>query len=87
MPPLRASTVYSGTDTAWQAGVAYQFGPVKVGLRLRSRKYDMSSNGATDAKVTAWNIAGEWDYSGTACTARWLHQVPNNGYWGNAIWD
>ena len=57
-------TGYNGTDKAWHAGVAYQFGPVKVGALYVQRKYDMSANGATDLKVTAWNLAGEWAIQG-----------------------
>jgi len=55
---------YSSTDTGWQAGATYQFGPVKGGLLFSSRKYDMSANGGTDMKVNAWNIAGQWDIQG-----------------------
>ena len=55
---------YSGNDTAWQAGVTYQFGPVKAGLLYVQRKYDMSANGLTDLKVNAWNVAGEWNIVG-----------------------
>jgi predicted porin len=55
---------YSSTDVGWQAGATYQFGPVKAGLLFTSRKYDMSANGATDMKVNAWNIAGEWAIQG-----------------------
>jgi predicted porin len=55
---------YSSTDVGWQAGGTYQFGPVKAGLLFTSRKYDMSANGATDLKVNAWNIAGEWAIQG-----------------------
>ena len=59
-----AGTSYNGTDTGWHAGVAYQFGPVKVGGLYVSRKYDMSNNGATDLKVNAWNLAGQWNIQG-----------------------
>ncbi len=59
-----AGGAYSGTDKAWQAGIAYQFGPVKVGALYVDRKYDMSADGATDLKVTAWNLAGEWAIQG-----------------------
>ncbi|MEO7726653.1 MAG: porin [Burkholderiales bacterium] len=55
---------YSGTDTGWLAGAAYTFGPVKVGLLYSQRKYDMSANGATDLKITAWNLAGQWNIAG-----------------------
>jgi predicted porin len=55
---------YNGTDKGWHAGVAYQFGPVKVGALYVSRQYDMSANGATDLKVNAWNLAGEWAIQG-----------------------
>ena len=55
---------YSGTDTGWHAGGAYQFGPVKVGLLYVSRKYDMSADGTTNLKVNAWNLAGEWAIQG-----------------------
>ena len=58
------ANAYSGTDTAWHGGAAYQFGPVKVGLLYTSRKYDMSADGATNLKVNAWNIAGEWAIQG-----------------------
>jgi hypothetical protein len=55
---------YNGTDKAWNAGVAYQFGPVKVGGLYVSRSYDMSANGATDLKVNAWNLAAQWAIAG-----------------------
>jgi predicted porin len=55
---------YSGTDTGYQAGVTYQFGPVKAGLLFTSRKYDMAANGTGDLKVNAWNVAGEWAIQG-----------------------
>lgn len=55
---------YNGQDTGWHAGVAYQFGPVKVGGLYVSRKYDASANGATDLKVNAWNLAGQWAIQG-----------------------
>jgi predicted porin len=58
---------YSGNDTGWQAGAAYQFGPVKAGLLYTSRKWDMGLNAAgigTDMKVTAWNIAAQWAIQG-----------------------
>ncbi len=51
---------YNGNDTGWHLGAGYQIGPVKVGALYVQRKYDMSANGATDAKVNAWNLAGEW---------------------------
>jgi predicted porin len=57
-------SAYNGTDTGWHGGVAYQFGPVKVGGLYVSRKYDMSANGATDTKINAWNLAGEWAIQG-----------------------
>ena len=60
---LTAGT-YNGNDKAWHAGIAYQFGPVKVGALYVDRKYDMSANGATDAKVKAWNLAAEWAIAG-----------------------
>jgi predicted porin len=59
-----AGGAYNGTDTGWQAGAAYQFGPVKVGGLYVQRKYDMSANGGTDLKVTAWNLAGQWTIQG-----------------------
>ncbi len=59
-----AGTSYNGQDSGWHAGVAYQFGPVKIGGLYVSRKYDMSANGGTDTKVTAWNLAGEWAIQG-----------------------
>ena len=59
-----SGTSYNGTDKAWHAGVGYRFGPVKVGGLYVSRKYDTSANGATDLKVTAWNLAAEWAIAG-----------------------
>jgi predicted porin len=59
-----AGTSYNGSDTGWQAGAAYQFGPVKVGGLYVSRKYDMSANGTTDLKVNAWNLAAQWNIQG-----------------------
>jgi len=53
---------YGGDDKAWHAGIAYQFGPVKVGLLYVDRKYDMSST--TDMDVKAWNLAAEWNIVG-----------------------
>jgi len=58
------ATAYSGTDTGYHAGVAYQFGPVKVGALYTSRKYDLSGDGATNLKVNAFNLAGEWAIQG-----------------------
>jgi predicted porin len=57
-------TGYNGSDKGWHAGVAYQFGPVKVGGLYVDRKYDASANGATDVHVKAWNLAGEWNIQG-----------------------
>ncbi len=59
-----AGSSYNGTDKAWHAGAAYQFGPVKVGGLYVSRRYDMSANGATDLKVNAWNLAAQWAIAG-----------------------
>ena len=55
---------YNGDDSAWHAGIAYQFGPVKAGLLYVKRNYDMSANGATDLDVDAWNLAAEWNIAG-----------------------
>src|SRR5258705_13739933 len=35
-----ATPQYNGSDKGWHAGVAYQFGPVKVGGLYVDRKYD-----------------------------------------------
>ena len=55
---------YNGNDTAWHAGVAYQFGPVKTALLYVKRNYDMSANGATDSDIAVWNLAAQWNISG-----------------------
>jgi len=55
---------YNGDDHAYHAGIAYQFGPVKVGLMYVKRNYDMSANGSTDLDVDTWNLAGEWNIAG-----------------------
>ena len=56
------NTSYTGSDNAWQVGGTYQIGPVKAGLVYTEQKYDMGvqTGVGTDAKVSAWNLAGEW---------------------------
>ena len=50
------------TDTGWQIGAAYQFGPVKLGALYTKQKYDFGvQNGVgADGSVSAWNVAGQW---------------------------
>lgn len=61
-----ANTSFTGSDSAFQLGGTYQLGPVKVGLVYTNQTYDTGIQGAgaaavgTDAKVSAFNLAGEW---------------------------
>jgi len=66
-----AANAYTGNDTAFTLGAAYQFGPVKTGLLYTNRKYDTGNNVAvcgaavnTDLRIQSLNIAGEWAISG-----------------------
>jgi len=61
------NTSFTGTDSAFQVGGTYQLGPVKAGLVYTNQTYDTGVQGAagvtavgTDAKVSAFNLAGEW---------------------------
>ncbi len=61
-----AGGAYSGTDTGFQLGGLYRFGPVKAGLLYVRRSFDMGIVGgfATDTRVSAWNLAAEWAIAG-----------------------
>ena len=68
-PGLAATTTvpaYAGTDTGWQIGGNYSFGPARVGLILAEQKYDTSLTAAnsTDLKVSSYQIGGDWTISG-----------------------
>lgn len=49
---------FAGTDTGYQLGASYQFGPVKAGLLYTKQKYEMSAT--TNADVSAWNLGAQW---------------------------
>jgi predicted porin len=62
-------------DSGWQVGAAYQLGPVKAGVLYTKQTYDFglqtgpggangTFNQGMDGKVSAWNIAGEWNVMG-----------------------
>ena len=66
---LGGSSSFAGTDSGFQLGGRYQFGPVKVGLLYTNQRFDTgiqnglitaTANTATELKVTAFNLAGEW---------------------------
>ena len=66
-----ANTSYTGSDSAFQLGGTYQIGPVKVGLVYTNQTYDTGIQGpagvasvGTDAKVSAFNLAGQWNIVG-----------------------
>ncbi len=90
---LGGSSTFAGTDSAFQLGAKYQFGPVKVGLLYTSQKYDMGiQNGTvtttadtqTDLKVTAFNLAGEWAIAGPHALRGGYTKAQNtSGNYGN----
>jgi predicted porin len=52
----------AGDDKAWNASVAYTFGPVKVGIAYISAEYDTGPG--TELKKKNWNVGLDWAIAG-----------------------
>jgi len=92
-PGLGGQSGFAGTDSAFQVGAKYQFGPVKVGVLYTKQNFDMGiQNGTvtttadtqTDLSVSAYNVAGEWAIVGPhALRAGYTRAANTKGNYGN----
>ena len=75
-----------GDDKAWNASVAYTFGPVKVGVAYIDAKYDISPG--VELKKRNWNVGVDWAIAGPhGLEAAWTKAGDSKGNSTVAIGD
>ena len=81
-----STVVGGGDDDAWNASVAYTFGPVKVGVAYLDAEYEISPGVSLEKKN--WNVGLDWTIAGPhALEAHWTKAGDSKGNSPIAIGD